>query len=209
MKNTRINKVTQCLVLGAAMSALAVSTVAQAKGHKKRGSQDPTAYFERLDTNLSESLTLDELTVNVATKAQSRLEKLDSDENGSLSLNEYLASRRAQTDLSSYAADIVACVQAEKDATGDTNIQVPDSSKFASPEDKFDAIDTDDSTELSIEEITAALTNHATEKFDAMDTDDSNEVSLGEFSSAAEVKKATKPVIKACIDSLVDDSEPV
>ena len=94
-------------------------------------------------------------------------------------------------------------------AIGNAHIQVPDSSKFASPGDKFDAIDTDDSTELSIEEITAALTNHATEKFDAMDADDSNEVSLEEFSSAAEVKKATKPVIKTCIDSLVDDSEPV
>ena len=205
MKQSIINIV----LIGTALTALTISTPADARKGGKFKNKTPDTLFARIDADESGLLTLDELLSNIDRRAQRKLNRADTDDSTEIELTEFLTKKRHQTDLSSYASDIVQCVQDAKDASVDSNITVPSADLFAAPEDKFNELDTDNNGGLSLTEITAAITNHKTDGFNSMDSDSSNDVTLEEFTAFVEGKKATRMAVKACIDELVDDSDPV
>lgn len=196
-------------LIGTALTALTLSIPADARKGGKGGKKAPEVLFTRIDADTSGALTLDEMLANIDTRAQKKLNRADTDVSSEIELTEFLAKKRHQTDLSAYAADIVECVQDAQDESGDTNIVVPTADKFASPETKFADLDTDLSGGLSLSEITTAITTHKTDAFNDMDTNNSNDVTVEEFTAYFESRKATRIAVKACIDELVDDSDPV
>lgn len=196
-------------LIGTALTALTLSNPVDARKGGKSKKKTPEIMFARIDVDESTTITLDELLANIDSRAQKKLDKADTDTNSEIELSEFLAKKRNQTDLSTYAAAIVQCVQDAKDASGDNSITVPDVDKFASPEDKFSALDTDVNGGLSLSEITSAMTTHRTDTFTAMDSDTSSDVTLDEFTVYFEGKKATRMAVKTCINELVDDSDPV
>ncbi|MBD1582941.1 EF-hand domain-containing protein [Pseudoalteromonas sp. S16_S37] len=202
MKRSIIN----IAIIAATLTTLTVSAQAEArKGHHKA----PEVVFAKIDADQSNTITINELLANIDAKAQKKLQRADTNTSSEIELDEYLNKKRHHLDLSEFASEIVLCVQDTKDATGNSNIMVPDITKFAAPETKFASLDTDNSGGISLAEITAALTAHETDVFSIMDANSSGDVTLEEFIQHGDRKRATKEAVKACIESIVPATDPV
>ncbi|BBN81018.1 hypothetical protein PA25_10030 [Pseudoalteromonas sp. A25] len=202
MKRSIIN----IAIITATLTTLTVSAQAEARKGRHKA---PEVVFAKLDADQSNTITIDELLANVDAKAQKKLDRADTNTSSEIELDEYLSKKRHSIDLSEFASDIVQCVQDTKDATGNSNIIVPDVTKFAAPETKFAQLDTDNSGGISLAEITAALTSHETDVFSMMDADSSGDITLEEFIQQGERKRATKDTVKACIESIVPTNDPL
>jgi Ca2+-binding EF-hand superfamily protein len=163
--------------------------------------------FKRLDADESGTLTLNEMTSNLAEKAQKKMTRADSNNDGAISLQEYLVAKPHVHDYSSIAEALVECVAAIKEQTGDSNIVVPDASQFTSPETKFASIDVNSDGGLTLNELQNHMQTRVSESFNAMDADSNGEVTQDEFVAAAQMKKATKKAVKQCAEDLLDDDE--
>lgn len=194
MKFNKSNKL--ITAAGLTLIALTVSGGAMAKG--KRGGID------RIDTDGSGTIELQEMIDASLAKVAKRFEKVDTDADGQVSLEEYLAARRdGAVDLSLYADEIVACMEEAK--LEDDTIEVPAASDFLSPEDKFAAKDTNSDGFVSLEEAEANATAKATAKFTALDADADGSVTVDEIKEAKQGKRPTRKALKACIDEVTSD----
>lgn len=191
MKFNKSNKL--ITAAGLTLIALTVSGNVMAKG--KRGGID------RVDTDGSGTIELQEMIDASLAKVAKRFEKVDADADGLISLEEYLAARRdGAVDLSLYADEIVACMEEAK--LEDDSIQVPDASDFLSPEERFAAKDTDSDGFVSLEEAEAGATAKATAKFTALDADEDGSITKEEFKEARQGKRPTRKALKSCIDEV-------
>lgn len=184
----------------AAIAVMSVITVSDANARGKRGGS-PEDAFTRLDTDLSGTLTVEELTAPAATKAENKFSRKDADADGFMTFEEATAGREP-VDYSDIAEDIATCVAEVKEETGDESIVVPDAANYQSPQEKFDAKDTSGDGLVDLAEMQAAAEASATEKFNNLDSDANGDVSLEEFTAAKESRKATRRAIKSCIDEL-------
>lgn len=195
MKFNKSNKL--ITAAGLTLIALAVSGNVMAKGKFRGG-------IDRIDTDGSGTVELQEMIDASLAKVAKRFESADTDADGYISLEEYLAARRdGALDLSLYADEIVACMEEAK--LEDDTIVVPEASDFLSPEDKFAAKDTDSDGFISLEEAETSATAKATEKFTALDTDADGSVTQEEMQAAREEKRPTRKALKACIDEVTSD----
>ena len=124
----------------AAIAVMSVITVSDANARGKRGGSAEDA-FTRLDTDLSGTLSLEELTVPAAAKAENKFTRKDTDADGFLTFDEATAGREP-VDHSDIAEDIASCVEEVKEETGNDAIVVPDPANYQSPQERFDAKDT-------------------------------------------------------------------
>ena len=139
-------------------------------------------------------------------KAEKKLNRKDTDQDGVLSLEEFSQGKHGNSiDLSEIADEIVLCVSDLKAETGDEHIIVPSADSFISKEDKFNNTDSNSDGFIDLAELEAAMLAKATSAFEMMDTDDSSSVSLEEFIAASESKKATKKAIRQCVEELTDE----
>ena len=200
------------------LTALFVSSIAQAhQGPRDRRGGDRAdraersveRVFERLDTSGDGVLTLDELTAKTETRAERRFNRKDTDDDGFISLEEATTNRRGETrtDYSDVADDIIACVTDL--AADDDTIVVPDADRFASPEDRFNAIDTSGDGVLSLEEVQANAMSKATSAFETADSDASEDITLEEFEAARTSRRATRQAVRTCIEEVVDTDDIV
>lgn len=179
-------------------------SVAAKEGFKRPGGERFIGkMFQHLDTSDDELLQLDELTSAALAKAEKRFERKDTDDDGFLTFEEATANREP-VDYSDIADDIVACVA---DAALDNpDIMVPDADKFTSPQDKFAAVDTSGDELIDLPEAQAQALAKSTDAFDAMDTDASGDVTLEEFVAFRASVAATRRAVRECIQSLTDEA---
>lgn len=161
--------------------------------------------FQSLDSNADEVLSLDEFTANTNEHSENRFNRKDTDEDGFLSFEEATSNRRGEaTDHSDIAQAIVDCVTtlaAENDA-----VIIPEVTDFASPEDRFNAVDISADGFLSLEEVQDNALNKANAAFESMDIDASGDVSYEEFEAHKQQRKATRKAIRTCVNELENDS---
>lgn len=190
MKMNKNSKVIATTAL--TLVTLAMSGSALAKGKFRGG-------IERLDTDGSGTVELQEMVDAGIARTAKRFGKVDTDADGFISLEEYLAARReGAVDLSIYADEIVACVEDAK--LEDDTIEVPAASDFLSPEQRFNSKDTNLDGVISLEEAEASATAKAGEHFAKLDADADGSITLEEFEAAKENgRSSTRKAIKACI----------
>jgi Ca2+-binding EF-hand superfamily protein len=202
--NKIIKNFTPALVV-ALLSATAIFSISQASAFE-RGGYKGVGSFNRIDTNQDGQLSLDELTIPALSKAEKKLNKKDSDEDGLISFEEFQQTRNGTlSDLSDIANDIVQCVTDVKAESGDDNITVPSADQFMSPEDKFATTDTSGDGFISLEELQTKVTTNVAMTFLIKDQDADGFVNEDEYNAAKEKYRATKAVIRQCIDELSSD----
>lgn len=180
------------------------------RGAPARG-RDPEArlqrQFERLDSSGDAELSYEEFTAKLESRVSRTFARKDSDDDGLLSFEEATTNRRGERpDLSGIAQDIVDCV-ADLASEEGSLIIVPDVERFASPETKFDEVDSNDDDFIDTDEALAAAALKAENAFSQMDADEDGFVSFEEFSTGKAQQKATRAAIKECIETI--DSEEI
>ncbi|WP_199610992.1 EF-hand domain-containing protein [Flocculibacter collagenilyticus] len=210
-KKLSFDSATASLVVGAAFvimgTTLLVSTPAHAKagGHGGPG-KGGMHKFMKVDTNQDGMLDLTEMTTAAQLKAEKKLERVDADDNGSVSFEEYTATRRGGADLTEYAEDIIQCVTDLKEELGSTTIQIPSVDDFKTPQARFDSKDTNSDGMIDLSEAQAAATAKATEKFEKLDADEDELVTKTEIRDHHQQFKGTKRAMKHCIKETLNDN---
>lgn len=188
------------------VSALLMVPAAQARGGFFSGDRMQSK-FDRMDTSGDGVLELTELQARKEGFAERMFNWKDTDGDGFLSLEEATTFHRGQAnDYSDIAEEIVQCVADEKAATGNDDIIVPDVSKFQSPEDRFNEADTSGDGLLDLTEVEARSEARQEEKFNDMDADADGFVTFDEFSDSYDARRATRTVIRSCINELSEDT---
>ena len=192
----------------AAVSAMLIAPAAQARGGFAKG-DFLQSRFDRIDASGDSLIDLSEFQIHKANVAVRIFNWKDSDGDGWLTLEEATTTRSGEAnDYSDIAADIVACVADKKAETGDDNIEVPDESRFQSPQDRFNDMDASGDGLLDLAEVEMHNEAKQEQKFIDMDTDADTFVSFEEFSAAHDVRRATRRAIGACIHELNEEVLP-
>jgi len=193
------------VLLTALIATTAVLSMSQVSAFE-RGGHKGAGGFSRIDVNQDGQLSLDEMTAPSLSKAEKKLTKKDSDEDGFISFEEFQQTRSGTaTDLSDIADDIVQCVADIKADTGNDDITIPSADKFMSPADKFASIDTSADSLISLEELQEKIITKVAASFLIMDQDADSFVSEDEFNTAKAKHKASKDAIRQCVDELSAD----
>lgn len=189
--------------------SLTLSSIASAqdRGPRGKGGDRTGKTFERLDADQNGVLTVDELTEKALEKADKRFERKDADDDGFLTFEEATSGREEPLDLSDYIDDIALCVADIKAETGDESIEDIDAEAYQSSQEKFDNTDTSGDGLIDLAEMQASATEKASVQFAKMDADESGDVTLEEFTAHEESRKATRRVVKSCIDEVLDEGE--
>lgn len=168
----------------------------------------PVVKFERLDTSGDGFVDLDELLGPALRRTARRFDRKDADNSGYLSFQEYMTGRGAR-DLSDIADEIVACVADIKAETGSDKIKVPSADQFLSPEERFDALDTDGDLMVSLDEALAAVTDKVSAGFAEADGSNDSLLSLREFKAHLASGVATRRAIRACVVEIRDEENVI
>jgi len=204
---TKVNKNLITIIVAGIVTATSILSITQANAFErgKKGHRGGQA-FERIDADESGFLILDEILTPMLNKAESKIDRKDSDEDGVISFDEFNQTRDGtKTDLSEIADEIVQCVSDTKDETADENIEIPSADKFSSPEDKFLAIDTSGDGFIDLTELEAKITSKATTSFTEMDTDLDDQISEEEYEANKAIHSATGQAIRSCIEELTEE----
>ena len=130
--------------------------------------------FNALDTDGSDTITLDEWLVKTTAKAERQFDRIDSDDDNLISLEEFQAIGHDRDDDVDRDA-VRACVA---DATGEDVPERPDR------DTAFDEIDTNDDGFIDLDEFLAVKTEGATNRFNNIDADSDGAITKQELAKA-------------------------
>ena len=152
-----------------------------------------------LDTDESGTITLDEWLVKATTKAENRFNRIDTDDDGLISLEEFLAVGSRRGNHSDIDRDAVR--QCVADATGEEIPERPDR------ETRFDEVDTNDDGFIDLDEMIAAVTSGATDKFNRIDADDDGAITEEELTAALEARSDIRDIRRDCVEEQRETEE--
>ena len=204
MALTAKNKITTSLFLGLTLTFVGLN-ISSAMAEERAGGR--SGGFSNADTNQDGALDLDEMIAAATAKVERKFSDKDTDEDGFVTFEEFTASGRGALDLTEYAEDIVQCVADLKEELGSETIQVPSVDDFKSPQEKFNALDTNSDGVVELTEATDAAAAKATEKFETLDADDDGLVTQEEKKAHAEAHKGTRRAIKTCIKEVTEGDD--
>ncbi|MGJ8682145.1 hypothetical protein [Paraglaciecola sp.] len=197
MLKTNKNVLTTAII-GAIATTLMFTAQVDAKGFKNKGKRagDPVSQLTRLDVNEDGVVDLTEFLTPVSSNAERSFTKKDTDENGALTFEEATASNRERTDISDIIDELAVCL-ADKGIEAD----LPDGT---SKEERFEEVSNGDGT-IELSELVAAKEAKATAAFEAIDTDESGDVTEAELTAANEARTASRQALKDCIDEVSEE----
>lgn len=151
----------------------------------ERGGHNKGYAFIRLDVNNNGLLSLDEMITPVMARLERKFTRKDTNQDGFLSLAEFQQTQRDNVvDLSEIADDIIQCVTALKEESGDENILVPSVDRFMASAEKFAALNSSIDGLVSLDELKGKVATKFSGTFIIMDTDADNFVNETEFKAA-------------------------
>ena len=153
--------------------------------------------FGALDTDGSETITLDEWLSKPSDKAADQFDRIDTDDDDLISLEEFLAlggDRGDDIDRD----ELRACVA---DATGSDVPERPDR------ETRFENADTNGDGFIDFDEFLAGKTENATERFNRIDTDDDGAITKIELAEALSAKREHRRAVRDCVEDQQETDE--
>lgn len=191
------------IALSFAMMAGA-SSVYAAPGNDRAGPDNlrvkVNRIFNVLDTDLSDTITLDEWLVRLSDKAARQFDRIDTDDDELISLEEFLAIGAGRSDSGIDPAEVRACIEEQ---TGETLPARPDR------EARFAAIDTNGDGFLDFDEFLSAKTEHGADRFNAIDADADGAITRVELAAAFTSQRDRRAIRRACVDEQRDLAELV
>jgi Ca2+-binding EF-hand superfamily protein len=154
--------------------------------------------FRALDLDESDSLTLDELLARPASHWPDRFDRMDADDDGLISRDEYLNAHERFDEMDIDIDALHACV-AEQMGSGWTGP--------ADRETRFDEMDTNDDGFVDQDEFVAARESAIEERFNLIDADGDGAISLEELIEALERRRERHAIRRDCIDEQREISE--
>ncbi|MBO6556595.1 MAG: EF-hand domain-containing protein [Pseudomonadales bacterium] len=152
-----------------------------------------------LDTDESGTITLDEWLVKSTERAERRFERIDTDDDALISLEEFLAVHSGDTNHPEIDRDAVrACVA---DATGEDIPERPDR------ETRFNEIDTNDDGFVDLDEMVISVTSGATDKFNRIDVDADGAITEEELIAALEDQSEIREIRRDCVEEQRETEE--
>lgn len=149
--------------------------------------------FTRLDSDENGTISLDEFTGPTQTKAEEKFAHLDSDDDQQLTLEEIKAARTTPPGDDEKKQAMRQCI-AEK-----LGIELPPQ---LTVEERFALADTDGNGVLDLTEYVASKVAKATTKFNHIDSNSDGELNQGEVTSAVASRKDKRAARKACREEL-------
>lgn len=204
MTNVKKNIIT--IVIGGIVASTALLSISQANAFERGGKRGGGQVFQALDVNQDSLLSLNEMLTPALARAETRLTTKDTDEDGVISFEEFIATKDGtKTDLSDIADEIVQCVADLKAETENENIEVPSPDQFMSLDDKFAELDTSGDGFIDLTELQDRVTEKVNDKFTMKDVDQDGFLDMGEFNKRNSSKGATRRAIRHCIAEITSD----
>ncbi len=151
--------------------------------------------FNAVDLNEDGSISLDEFLAKRLDKAPQQFDRIDTDDDQLISLDELQAASHHDWDENIDMTELKNCVEAELD------IDFPN---FLSPEERFSTADTNEDGFLDMDEFVAAKTLRAEERFNKIDLDSDGLISKAELTTAFKKLYAFRKVLGTCIQQQKD-----
>ncbi len=145
--------------------------------------------FNALDTDGSDTITLDEWLSNITQKAEKQFDRIDTDDDQLISLEEFLAVGSDRGDDIDRDA-VRACVA---DALGQDVPERPDR------ETRFDEIDTNDDGYIDFDEFLDVKTDKATDRFHHIDADGDGAITKQELAQALKQHRERRGIVRECV----------
>ena len=160
--------------------------------------------FNAVDTDGSDTITLDEWLVKSTAKAERQFDRIDSDDDSLISLEEFQAAgdhrrghgRRGDGEVDHDA--VRACVV---DTTGEDVPERPDRDTV------FAAIDTNDDGFIDLDEFLAAKTEGATNRFNHIDADGDGAITKQELAEALTQHRERRRTVRDCVEDQRETDE--
>lgn len=153
--------------------------------------------FNAVDTDGSDTITLDEWLVKSTAKAERHFARIDSDDDSLISLEEFLAAGHHRGEGIDRDA-VRACVA---DASGDELPERPDRNTV------FGEIDTNDDGFIDLDELVAAKTEKATDRFNAIDADGDGAITKQELAEALSQHRERRRAVRECVEDQRETDE--
>lgn len=169
-----------------------------AGGPGARGERrDPAARlanrFDRMDADDSGAVTIDEFLAMPLERADRRFDRADSDDDGLISLAEFTDRPERTRNPDIDPEEVRACVEAE---LGEALPERPDR------ETVFAELDTSGDGFLDQAEATAGATSRLTVKFNDLDADSDGGVTEAELEASVEAHSELRQIRRACVEEL-------
>jgi len=153
--------------------------------------------FNAMDTDGSDTITLDEWLVKTTAKAERQFDRIDSDDDSLISLEEFQAIGPDRNDDIDRDA-VRACVA---DATGDDVPERP------ARDTAFDEIDTNDDGFIDLDEFLAVKTEGATNRFNHIDADGDGAITKQELAKALMQHREHRRAVRDCVEDQRETDE--
>ena len=148
--------------------------------------------FNALDTDENGVITLDEFIAKPAAKAVKQFDRIDTDDDELISFEEFSVLHNDEPrDSDIDLEELRACIAENSDR------EVSERPDVAS---RFNLIDTNGDGYLDVDEFTTAKTNNATEKFYKIDADGDGGISPKELAAALKARRHHRQVRRGCVE---------
>ena len=164
--------------------------------HSERRAANPESkverIFDKLDSDENGIITLDEFVTITLEKASHQFNRIDTDDDDLISLDEFLAVHHERPDDSEIdVEEPAACIE---QSIGTEIAEVPDR------ETRFNEIDANADGFIDLDEFVAAKTNSATLRFNVIDEDADGGITPEELLAALTLQQEQRDVRRACVE---------
>jgi len=153
--------------------------------------------FNAMDTDGSDTITLDEWLVKTTAKAERQFDRIDSDDDNLISLEEFQAIGPDHDNEVDRDA-VRACVA---EATGEDVPERPDR------DTAFDEFDTNDDGFIDLDEFLAVKTEGATHRFNTIDADGDGAITMQELAEALMQHREHRRTVRDCVEDQRETDE--